>query len=154
MLLGLCIWVMNPAQAQYLNAPERVDQEKLLALVNKARAEGCRCGGQRMPPVAPLTWSPKLTQVAQGHSNWMYNANTFSHTGVRNSSSGDRLRAAGYRWSAVGENIAKGQTTEEKVMESWLSSPGHCKNIMNGMYTEMGAATRGPYWTQVFATPL
>ena len=34
-----------------------------------------------------------------------------------------------------------------------LDSPGHCENIMNGNVTEMGVATSGSYWTQVFAKP-
>jgi uncharacterized protein YkwD len=43
----------------------------------------------------------------------------------------------------------------------WLTSPGHCANIMNRDFTEMGAAyainpgrERGRvYWTQVFGRP-
>jgi uncharacterized protein YkwD len=43
----------------------------------------------------------------------------------------------------------------------WLSSPGHCANLMNPRYTEMGAAyglnsarkSTYPYWTQVFGAP-
>ncbi len=42
--------------------------------------------------------------------------------------------------------------TEKKVIEGWLNSSGHCKNIMNGSVTEMGIATSGDYWTQVFAS--
>ena len=45
-------------------------------------------------------------------------------------------------------------------MAGWLASPGHCSNIMNPDFTEMGAAyaidkssAAGSYWTQVFGTP-
>ncbi|MBL7110644.1 MAG: hypothetical protein ISS19_01735 [Bacteroidales bacterium] len=44
-------------------------------------------------------------------------------------------------------------STEKAVIEAWLDSPGHCKNIMNDKVTELGVATSGAYWTQVFAKP-
>ncbi|HCJ28080.1 MAG TPA: hypothetical protein DHV63_01935, partial [Pseudomonas sp.] len=59
-----------------------------------------------------------------------------------------------------GENIAAGQGSAEQAVSSWLASPGHCQNIMNPGFTEMGAAyATNPrsaatiYWTQVFGTP-
>lgn len=59
---------------------------------------------------------------------------------------------------AVGENIAVGHTDVVMVIEGWLSSPGHCANIMRDAFTEMGAAMveadgSEPYWTQVLARP-
>ena len=54
---------------------------------------------------------------------------------------------------ATSENVAMGQQNEEEVMKSWLSSPGHCANIMNPNVTEVGAAHSGDYWTQLFAAP-
>jgi len=55
------------------------------------------------------------------------------------------------------ENIAAGQTTPEQVIQGWLDSDGHCANIMNANFEEMGVALAtnsgiyGIYWTQVFA---
>jgi uncharacterized protein YkwD len=86
--------------------------------------------------------------------------NFFSHTGSDGLTVGDRVRNAGYDWSAVGENIAAGQQTINTVMMVWLESPGHCANIMRPIYTEFGAASYSVYgsdysiyWTQVFARP-
>jgi uncharacterized protein YkwD len=42
---------------------------------------------------------------------------------------------------------------EDEAMKEWLNSPGHCTNIMNPAFTEMGAWISGLYWTQVFAQP-
>jgi uncharacterized protein YkwD len=71
-----------------------------------------------------------------------------------------RASQAGYRWKLVGENIAAGQPTPEQVVEEWLESPGHCANIMDPAYAEMGVASayegrseKGVYWSQVFGTP-
>ena len=53
---------------------------------------------------------------------------------------------------AYGENIANGYTAERSVVDGWIKSPGHCKNLMNKAYKEMGVAKIGTYWTQEFAT--
>ncbi|HAA10921.1 MAG TPA: CAP domain-containing protein [Cytophagales bacterium] len=152
-LLFLVWLVALSAHAQYRNAPAQVDEQKILELVNEVRAKGCRCGRERMAPAPALTWNSQLEQAAQGHSNWMDDKGRFSHTGRRRSNTGQRVEEVGYSWNFVGENIAAGQITEEAVMESWLKSPGHCKNIMNPNFTQMAVATSGPYWTQVFARP-
>jgi len=54
----------------------------------------------------------------------------------------DRAKAAGYRGRQIGENIAAGQSSPNKAMASWLASPGHCANLMNPMFTQVGAAYR------------
>ncbi len=45
-------------------------------------------------------------------------------------------------------------------MKSWIDSPGHCANIMNPNYTEVGVAcaqnamsTYKQYWTMNLAAP-
>ncbi|MCG2838400.1 CAP domain-containing protein [Photobacterium sp. WH77] len=134
--------------------------DEMLAAVNAARAQGQDCGGTWMPAVAPLTWDATLEQTAFLHSSDMANYDYFSHTGLDGSSPSSRVTAQGYSWKTVGENIAAGQKTVSAVMQGWLESPGHCRNIMNGSFTQMGAAsdtnsgsTYGIYWTQVFASP-
>ncbi|MEL6113957.1 CAP domain-containing protein [Photobacterium sp. SP02] len=134
--------------------------DEMLTAVNAARAQGQTCGGTWMPAVAPLTWDATLEQTAFLHSSDMANYDYFSHTGLDGSSPSQRVTEQGYSWKTVGENIAAGQKTVSAVMQGWLESPGHCKNIMNGSFTQMGAAsdtnsgsTYGIYWTQVFASP-
>jgi uncharacterized protein YkwD len=82
----------------------------------------------------------------------MYTNNYFNHTGLNGSSAGDRIIAAGYAWRSFGENIAKGYSTEQSVMDGWIRSEGHCKNIMNPGFKEMGVARVGTYWTQEFGS--
>ncbi len=77
-----------------------------------------------------------------------------SHVGSDGSSFKDRIEREQYTWSAAGENIAAGYRTVSSVMNGWLASPGHCKNIMSPNFTEFGAAESNYYWTQVFARPL
>lgn len=127
-----------------------VNQSTLLQLVNNTRQSGCNCGATVMPPVATVSWNNELAVAALSHSNDMYSNNFFSHTGLNGSSAGDRITAAGYTWRAYGENIAKGYPSEQAVIDGWLKSEGHCKNIMSPYVKEMGAARAGNYWTQEF----
>ena len=147
------IFTPTPSTPNNPSTPSTVSEQKLLQLVNNARSQGCNCGNTWYPPVAPVGWDDQLEAAAQGHSNWMNQNNTLSHTGAGGSDPGDRITAAGYQWRAYGENVAVGYPTEEAVIQGWLNSEGHCKNIMNGTFTKMGVSVSGRYWTQEFATP-
>ena len=140
--------------------PPTNNVQELLTLVNQARAQGQTCGGEALPPAPALTLNAQLNRAAQLHSEDMGNNGYFSHTGLDGSSVGDRVAAQGYQGTFVGENIAAGQQTPQDVMASWLSSTGHCRNIMSADYTELGIGIArvegspfGIYWTQVFARP-
>lgn len=128
-----------------------VNIQVMLQLVNKVRQEGCKCGATVMPAVPVLGWNDLLAKAAFSHSNDMKLNGYFSHTGTGNTSPGDRITAAGYHWRTYGENIAMGQQTEQIVMDSWMKSEGHCKNLMNKNFKELGVGRSGDYWTQVFA---
>ncbi|MDZ7799470.1 MAG: CAP domain-containing protein [Trueperaceae bacterium] len=127
---------------------------ELLELVNDVRSEGRQCGTESYDPVAPVTVDATLLLVAELHSNDQFQAKEMSHRGSDGSWPSERVRAAGYGWRTVGENVAWGYATAEQVLEGWLESPGHCGTIMNGDFTEVGLAVEGSYWTQVFAAPM
>ena len=133
---------------------------EVLALINQLRVESQTCGDTSYPAVAEVTWSSTLTLAASEHSNNMANYNFFDHTGLDGSTVGTRVTAQGYTWSRVSENIAGGQISTQEVVDGWMSSEGHCINIMNSDVTEMGLACQvnsdsdyQRYWTQVFAKP-
>jgi len=136
------------------------DDKQMLTQVNTARSQPRNCGSENYQATAALSWHCTLEGVAYAHSRDMGDYNFFSHTGSDGLTVGDRVRNAGYDWSAAGENIAAGQQTIDTVMPAWLDSPGHCANIMRPLYTEFGAASYSVdgsdypiYWTQVFARP-
>lgn len=112
-----------------------------LARVNAARAAGASCGSSgSFPPAPALAWNDALTQASLVHSDDMVARNFFSHTGSDGSSAGQRATAAGYVWSTWGENIAAGQDSVDSVMAGWLASPGHCANLMNARFRDIGLA--------------
>jgi uncharacterized protein YkwD len=144
--------VPSGAQAPVLAA-------RALELVNQARSRGARCGIRSFAPAPPVTLSGTLASVALGHASDMAAHDYFEHEDLAGHSPADRVRAVGYRENLVGENIAYGPKTAEEVVQGWLDSPGHCENIMDPRFAEMGIAfasspaKRGIYWVQVLAAP-
>lgn len=138
-------------------ADTRSVSKTLLAQVNAARSKPRQCGGQRFAAARPLAWNANLGAAAQGHSRAMAYGNYFAHQDPDGDMPADRARAAGYRGRQIGENIAAGQGSPSQAMAGWLASPGHCANLMNPMFTQVGAAFAsnarsddGVYWTMMF----
>ena len=135
--------------------------QQILAEVNRARARPQTCGDRVFAPAPPVAWNRRLGLAALGHSSNMAQGHYFSHQEKDGSMVADRATRSGYAWRLVGENIASGNRTPQEAVAAWLDSPGHCANIMNPGFTEMGAAyainpeneNRTAYWTQVFARP-
>jgi uncharacterized protein YkwD len=133
---------------------------RTLELVNEVRARGTHCGDHSFGPAPPVRLSGTLADVAQGHATDMAAHNYFEHEDLAGHSPADRVRAVGYREKLVGENIAYGPKSAEEVVQGWLDSPGHCENIMDPRFAEMGvayaagqASRRGLYWVQLLAAP-
>lgn len=128
-------------------------QTDMLAYVNALRTKGCKCDGVQMPLVPALKWNTLLENAAKRHANDMSKNNFFNHTGSDGSTMSKRVTDAGYNWSALGENIASGYTSVPSVIDGWVNSSGHCKNMMSANFTELGAAKIGTYWVQDFGKP-
>ena len=134
--------------------------ERVLALVNQARAAPRSCGQREFKAAAPLRWSEVLAKAARSHAEDMARNDYLSHGGRDGSSPAQRIERAGYRYRTIGENIAGGPMKPEEVVAGWLKSPGHCANVMNPAFAEMGVAyaveqksRMGVYWAQAFGTP-
>ncbi len=134
-------------------------QSRVLALVNQARATPRRCGAASFAATRPLRLSAPLLPIAAAHARDMAQHDYFDHAGRDGSHVEERATSAGYRWRAIGENIAGGHTQVEAAMQDWLASPEHCANLMSPAYTEMATAfavnnssSAGIYWVQVFGT--
>lgn len=132
---------------------------RMLTLVNKARAEARDCGDKHFQGTQPVRWNADLASAADGHATDMAANSYFSHTGRDGSTPAQRVTRAGYRFRMTAENIAAGQSSPEEAVAGWIKSPGHCANLMNGGYSEMGvafsvnaASEMGVYWVQNFGT--
>ncbi len=127
---------------------------EVLELVNLRRSEGANCGGESFGPAASLTMNGALRCAARAHSLDMFERGFFDHTNPDGEGPGARIDKTEYQYSTWGENIAAGYPTAEAVMNGWMESPGHCSNIMNPNFTEIGVGYHdSAHWTQVFGRP-
>ena len=158
---GLDTWlVLASAYVAPARSRAPVLAEQALRLVNEVRARGARCGERSFGPAPPMRLSATLASVALGHASDMAEHNYFEHVDQAGRAPADRVRAVGYRETLVGENIAYGPQSVEEVVQGWLDSPGHCENMMDARFAEMGlayaagqAGRRGLFWVQLLAAP-
>ena len=79
----------------------------------------------------------------------------FSHTRPNGTNCFTALKENGVSYRGAGENIAMGQRSPEQVMNGWMNSEGHRKNILNAKFTNIGVGVHKDsngkyYWTQMF----
>lgn len=94
----------------------------------------------------------QLSGVAQKKSVDMQQNNYFSHTSPTYGSPFDMMRDFGVTYKSAGENIAQGQRTPQEVVNAWMNSEGHRRNILSTSFTHIGVGYEksGNHWTQMF----
>jgi uncharacterized protein YkwD len=135
--------------------------EATLRQINAYRAQGADCGGLMMQPAAPLVWNDALGRAAQGQAQHLARLGELTHTGADGSNVGQRLTAQGFAWGAAGENAAAGMDSVPGALAQWMSSPGHCRNLMGAQFRAVAMArmdnhgsTYKHYWVMVLGTPM
>ncbi len=118
-------------------------ERQVLKRLNKLRAKHGR---------SALKMDRGLGAAARHHANDMSRRNYFDHKSPNGDQASDRARDHGYRGQRVGENIASGYGTPERVMTAWAKSSGHRANMLGNQYRTVGVGfdPKGNYWVQVF----
>ncbi|QRF68900.1 CAP domain-containing protein [Ponticoccus alexandrii] len=145
-------------------------EQLMLELVNRARLdplgeaarfgmdlnEGLAAGSIDGTAKQVLAHNESLFDAAEGHSQWMLDTNTFSHTGVDNSTPAQRAAAAGYSQTGwLGENLSVRGTSGTPNLNTMIvtqhqdlfESAGHRKNMMRADYEEVGIGQRAGQFT-------
>lgn len=120
-------------------------EAQVLQLVNVERA---RYGLQ------PLSYDQRLDMAAESHNMQQATTRTMAHDGIGDGDPGSRIRATGFR-QAWGENVATGQLSPAQVVQEWMASPGHRRNILDPSYRLLGVSylvggDGRTYWAQEF----
>lgn len=125
------------------NASAASYEQEVIRLVNEHRKKN---------GLSPLTYDWQLARVARYKSQDMKDNRYFSHTSPVYGSPFQMMKSFGISYRSAGENIARGQKTPAAVVDAWMNSPGHRKNILNPSYTHIGVGyvADGSYWTQMF----
>jgi uncharacterized protein YkwD len=131
------------------SSPVSAVRAAVLCLVDQQRAI------RGLPALAD---SGALDSSAQSWTETMVSSGQFTH----GSDLGARFTAAGYDWSAAGEDIAAGAETPATAMMAWMASPEHCANILDPGFTgvgtgvdpsSVGGGVHGATWTEDFGRP-
>ncbi len=155
------VWIVMAAPfAPSVMLSEHAAGQRVLDLVNQARATPRNCGDRAFTAARPVRWNDTLAEASRLHAEDMARHNYLSHSGRDGSDPAQRVERAGYRYRAIGENIAGGQMKPEDAVAGWIKSPPHCANLMDPAFTEMGVAfavdpksDMGVYWAQAFGAP-
>lgn len=137
-------------QTVYITAEESNFEEwakQVLTLTNNER---------RKNNLMPLQWNNELADLAKQHCEDMIRRDFFAHDNPDGETPFDRMKKAGLDYAVAGENIAAGQYSPEVVVNSWMNSEGHRKNILNPGFKNLGVSVvkggkYGIYWAQEFA---
>ena len=118
-------------------------EKEVVRLVNEIRKKN---------GLKELTYDWQLSRVARIKSEDMRDNKYFSHTSPTYGTPFQMIKSFGITYRSAGENIARGQTTPQKVVDAWMNSSGHRANILNSSFTHIGVgyASNGHYWTQMF----
>ena len=118
-------------------------ESEVVRLVNEIRVKN---------GLKELTHDWELSRVARYKSQDMKDNNYFSHTSPVYGSPFNMMKNFGISYRTAAENIAKGQTSPQAVVNAWMNSSGHRKNILNSSFTKIGVGyvKSGNYWTQMF----
>jgi uncharacterized YkwD family protein len=140
-------------QQQQAQQPQQQQQQQATGLSQtEQRVVELTNAERRKQGLPDLKADTKLSQVAREKSKDMQAKGYFSHTSPTYGSPFDMMRDFGVTYQSAGENIAQGQRSPEEVVQAWMNSEGHRKNILSPDFTHIGVGheTTANHWTQMF----
>ncbi len=137
-LILTLLLALGPAQAMACRQPDGAARmaDVTLSAINAEREQR---------GMAPLSPDPRLTDAALAHACDSAARNRMSHDGSDGSDLGDRVKREGYRYRTIAENVAAGYRSPGSVVQGWMNSSGHRRNILtsNARDVGLGIATAG-----------
>lgn len=156
-ILVTCAAHAGPSDVRTLS--EAVLASQVLDIINIQRSQhGC----------APLQMDDRLFAAAQRQSEAMAREHFAGHVSPDGATPESRVKAAGYSFAIVAENIQVNTRYPLAMVEASLNAPKHRDNLFNCAYTDTGIAVvlqddgvavpgvpsmYKYYWTQVLAAP-
>lgn len=115
---------------------------RLLAMINKERA-------RKNEPKLQL--SASLGAASEHHSGDMAKRQKMYHSDLRKNA-----EQHGYKGGSLGENVGFGDAKAKPMLNAWMDSSGHRRNILDGGFRAIGIAREKGgnqwYWTTIFGS--
>jgi hypothetical protein len=111
---------------------EPLTKEAIIDLTNNARAtEG----------LIMLEENRLLDAIAEARARDILDKQYFGHVSPTGEGASHIARKIGYKYKVIAENLASGAFfTNSKIVDCWMQSPGHRKNILSSRMREIGVS--------------
>lgn len=147
------------AAGQISSCPGADDSFASLTAAQAESSVTCLSNAARIAAgLATLRSHDQLRTAARRHADDMQTRGYFDHVAPAPAPHGTtlmaRLGSSGYPLRAAAENLASGQPTPRRATVAWLTSPGHCRNLLDPAFDEVGVgrASGSAIWVQVLGT--
>lgn len=108
-----------------------ISTQQLLLLTNQKRQEN---------GLPPLTMNDNLSQAALNKASDMLNKGYWAHNAPDGTPPWVFVKGAGYNYIYAGENLARGFNNASDVINAWMASETHRKNMLSSNYQNVGFA--------------
>ncbi len=105
--------------------------EEIVAAMNRERAAY---------GLGPLRLNTRLSLAAEDRVDDMLAKRYFAHVAPDGMQPFTWVRQRGYRYRIIGENLALGYPSAQRIVGGWMRSPGHRENILGRSFNEVGIA--------------
>lgn len=129
--VGFATNLLTKTRPEVLGLSYSLSEEELLSYTNKAREK---------QGIAPLMLNPKLSWAAQQKAQDMFSRNYWAHFAPDGEAPWSFIKTSGYSYLYAGENLAKGFSSSNEVVDAWLDSPTHRDNMLSNKYKDVGFA--------------
>jgi hypothetical protein len=123
--------ITSAKQAQVLGYATNISVADVNTLSNQERINN---------GLPALNLDSQLTSAAQAKAADMFADDYWAHVAPDGVTPWSFIYAAGYNYSAAGENLAKDFNTSAGVVNAWMASSEHRANILNTNYKDAGYA--------------
>ncbi len=114
-----------------ITSAEEIKPESLYLLINAYRKEH---------KLSPLIAHPTLEISAQRKLKDMVDNKYFRHLDAQDGQTWYMLTNAGYHYKKAGENLSFGYNSPWQVLQAWIESDSHNRQLLDGLYVNMGLA--------------
>ncbi|PIC64013.1 hypothetical protein CSV79_08825 [Sporosarcina sp. P13] len=106
--------------------------------------------------ISLLKADPALNRIARAKAEDMAKNGKISHTSPTYGTTEGLLKTFDYKYKEYGENIGAGFDDAQEIVNAWLAQSGEYKNILNPVFTHMGAGTATDkngviYWVGLYS---
>jgi len=122
---------LSSSQPKILGFATNIDPNKIITLTNDQRLQD---------NLEPLLLSDKLNQAALAKASDMFVNNYWSHTSPTGTEPWYFISQADYQYQHAGENLARDFEDSMDVVNAWMASPTHKKNILDSRFENIGVA--------------